>query len=86
MTAQVVYLLCALTSLVCAGLLTRSYLADRTRLSLWSSLCFVGLAVNNSLLFVDSVVTMPPGFALCRTGLAVASMALLIYGLVWEVH
>jgi hypothetical protein len=86
MTAQIVYSLCALTSLCCAGLLIRSYMIDRTRLSLWSALCFVGLAINNSLLFMASVVHFPEDFALYRTALAVASMAVLIYGLVWEVH
>ena len=86
MTAQVVYLMCALTSVACAVLLIRGYLADRTRLSLWSSLCFGGLAVNNSLLFVDSVIRLPGDFMFYRTSLALVAMGLLLYGLVWEVH
>lgn len=49
--ATAVYILCAVTSVLCAGLLVRSYLRSRVRLLLWSALCFVGLAVNNVLLF-----------------------------------
>jgi hypothetical protein len=86
MTAQVVYLLCALTSVACAVLLVRSYLAARTPLLLWSSLCFVGLALNNSALFLDSVITLPAGFVIFRTAVALAGVGLLLYGLIWEVH
>lgn len=54
--AEAVYVLCALTSLVCAGVLLRSYRRNPMRLILLTSLCFVGLAVNNVLLFIDLVV------------------------------
>lgn len=85
--AELVYLLCALTSFACAALLIRSYRSARTRLLLWSSLCFAGLAANNSLLFVDLVLT-PPDFDLSiyRGCLALGSMLVLIYGLIWEVQ
>ncbi len=86
MTAQVVYLLCAVTSVACAVLLVRSYLAARTRLLLWSSLCFAGLALNNTALFLDSVIALPSGFVVFRTAVALAAVCLLIYGLIWEAH
>ena len=54
--AEAVYLLCAATSMVCAGLLLRAWARGRQRLLLWSSLCFVALAANNVLLFVDRVI------------------------------
>ena len=54
--AEVVYILCALTSLACAVLLIRGYRRSRSRLLLWSCLGFVALAANNVLLFVDLVV------------------------------
>ena len=54
--AELVYVLCAATSLLCAVLLLRGYLASRTRLLFWASLCFVGLALNNILLFLDLIV------------------------------
>ena len=44
--AETVYILCALTSVFCAVLLMRSYRRQRTRLLLWSTLCFAGLAIN----------------------------------------
>ena len=54
--ATIVYLLCALTSLLCAGLLLREFLRRRTRLLLWSSVSFFGFALNNGLAFTDFVV------------------------------
>lgn len=45
-----VYALCALTSLVCAIMLTRGYRRSRVRLLLWSALCFACFALNNVLL------------------------------------
>jgi hypothetical protein len=44
--AMTVYLLCMLTSAVCAALLWREYHRASVRLLLWSSLSFVGWAVN----------------------------------------
>ena len=57
--AEVVYVLCALTSNACAVLLLRGSLASRTRLLFWGSFCFTGLALNNVLLYVDLVMTPP---------------------------
>ena len=54
--AAIVYVLCFVTSLVCAWLLGRSYRHGRTRLLLWSSICFVLLAANNLALVLDLVV------------------------------
>jgi hypothetical protein len=82
--AETIYLLCALTSLACAGLQIRSYARNRTRLLLWSSLCFTGLAANNFLLAIDRIVTPTPEFELLRVGLSVAAMFVLIFGLIWD--
>lgn len=82
--AEVVYILCAFTSLFCAILLFRSYRQNRTRLLMWSTLCFVGLAINNLLLVVDLVLVAHIDFGLVRSGTAVASMFLLVVGLIWE--
>ncbi len=81
---EAVYLLCALTSVVCAVLLVRSYLRQRTRLLMWSALCFVGLALNNILMFVDLVVIPDIDLALVRSGTALLSLLLLLIGLLWE--
>jgi hypothetical protein len=82
--AEVVYILCALTSLGCALLLARGYLRTRSRLLLWSCLCFLGLAANNVLLFVDLVMVPSIDLSVLRTGTAVGGLALLVYGLVWD--
>lgn len=82
---ELVYVLCALTSVLCAGLLLRSYFSNKSRLLLWSTLCFVGLAINNVLLFIDLVLTGPDlDLRFFRSGSALVAMALLTIGLVWE--
>ena len=82
--ATLVYALCALTSLACAVLLLRGYRASRARLLLWSGLCFAGLALNNVLLLIDKRVVPTLDLSLWRTLPALAGVALLLYGLVWE--
>jgi hypothetical protein len=82
--AELVYVLCALTSVLCAGLLLRSYLANRTRLLLWSTLCFVGLALNNIFLFVDLVLVPDFDLRWARSGSAIVGLATLLIGLVGE--
>ena len=83
--AHIVYLLCLATSLVCMLLLWRGYLRSRTSLLLWSALCFVGLAFNNLLLFLD-VVIFPVEVDLLpyRVATLLAGIGLLLYGFVWE--
>jgi hydrogenase/urease accessory protein HupE len=82
--AEAVYLLCAITSVACAALLVRSYRRQRTRLLLWSTLCFVGLAANNILMFVDLVVVPELDMSLLRTATALGAVVLLLIGLLWE--
>ena len=80
--AEAVYLLCATTSLLCATLLLRSYRRNRLRLILWTSLCFVGMAVNNVLLFVDLGIATTLDLSVWRNATALGSVALLLYGLI----
>lgn len=82
--SEVVYILCAFTSTACAVLLLRGYFASRQRLLFWSALCFVGLAINNVLLFLDLVVVTQIDLSLARSGAGVAALVVLIFGLVWE--
>lgn len=83
--AELVYIFCGITSLACVWLQVRAYRRTRLRLLLWSSLCFLGLSINNSLLFVD-LVLFPEvfGITLFRTGVSLAGVSALIYGLVWD--
>jgi hypothetical protein len=84
--AEAVYLLCALTSVACAFLLVRTYRANRTHLLLWSSVCFVGLAFNNVLLFVDLVLVPGPDFDLSYARAISGFLAVLslLVGLIWS--
>ena len=82
--ARIVYVLCAVTSLGCAVLLITGYRRSRSRLLLWSSMCFVGLAANNALLVIDRVILRDLDLATWRLVPAVLGMGVLVYGLVWE--
>jgi hypothetical protein len=82
--ATIVYGLCAATSIACAVLLLRGYAASGARLLLWSGLCFTGLATNNVILLVDLSVVPAVDLSFYRTLPALAGVALLLYGLVWE--
>ena len=79
-----VHLLCALTSLACAVLLLRGWRRSRVRLLLWSGLCFVGLALNNVLLVIDVHVAPDRDLSLVRTLPALAGVALLLWGFIWD--
>ena len=82
---DVVYVLCALTSLAAATLLARGYVRTRTRLLLWSSLCFAGFAISNLLLVVD--LTLFPEtieLLIVRQIPSLIGLALLLYGLIWD--
>ncbi|MFY9803799.1 MAG: DUF5985 family protein [Candidatus Acidiferrales bacterium] len=82
--AQAVYLLGALTSLLCAILLLRGYQRGRKKLLLWSGLCFAGLTIANALIFVDLVLLPTVDLFAYRLAVTAVSMALLLYGLIWE--
>jgi hypothetical protein len=79
------YSLSVLTCLACTVLLYRAYVKTKQRLLLWSTLCFVGLSVNNILLFVDLVV-FPTEIDLrsWRLGGALLGLMFLLYGFIWE--
>jgi Family of unknown function (DUF5985) len=83
--AEAAYILCAVTSAVCAVLLLRAYLRTRVRLLLWSTLCFLLLTVNNVLLVIDLVI-VDSGTDLTevRTGSGLAGLLLLLYGLIYD--
>ena len=82
--ATAVYILSALISLACAVLLLRSFAHARTGLLLWAAVCFLGLTLNNTLLFVDKVVATDVDLSLWRTIPALAGMLALVFGLLWE--
>jgi hypothetical protein len=84
MMGEAIFALCALTSLAFAALLLRSYARTRARLLLWSSICFVGLALNNILLFVDLILVPDVDLSVLRAAIALASVAFINFGLIWD--
>jgi hypothetical protein len=82
--ANVVYILCFATSALCAVLLYRGYRSSGARLLFWSALCFVGLALNNILLLVDLRFVPDVDLSTWRMVPALAGVAVLLYGLIWE--
>jgi hypothetical protein len=80
-----VYVLGTLVAGLCALLLLRGYVRTRTRLLLWSGLCFGGLMLSNALLFVDLVLLgETTTLYTWRLGVAAVAMLLLVYGLITE--
>jgi drug/metabolite transporter superfamily protein YnfA len=82
--AEIVYALCAMTSIVCASLLLRSYRRTQSRLLLWSGICFIGLALNNVLLFTDLVVVTEVDLSAGRDLTAFGGISVLALGLLWD--
>ena len=80
----IVYGLCVVTSAICAWLLLRGYARSSVPLLLWSGLCFIGLTLNNLLLFVDVHVVPLVDLSAWRTIPALAGVLLLLYGMIWE--
>ena len=79
-----VYILCMLTSLASAVLLARAATGTGRRLLLCSAAAFAGMALNNVALFVDTVVVSHEDWSTVPHLIALASAAILVYGLIWE--
>jgi hypothetical protein len=82
MIAQVVYMLCGITSATCALLLLRGYAKSRSNLLLSSGLCFALLAVSNVILFIDLVLTPPTlDLSVLRNSITALAHIVLVLGL-----
>ena len=79
-----VYLLCFLTSLICALLLGRSYARTRTRMLLWSAICFGFLALANLFVVFDLLVFPAVDLRPVRLWLSLAAVAILLFGFIWD--
>lgn len=75
-----------LTCAACTVLLLRDYRRTRVRLLLWSALCFVGLTLNNLLVFLDLVVFVERDLRIPRLIAALAGMLCLLYGFIWDAN
>jgi hypothetical protein len=81
-----VYLLCFATSAACAWLLWRSYRRSGARLLLWSCLCFVFLAANNSVVVFDLLILPQVNLRAVRLLLALAAVSILLFGFIWDLE
>lgn len=82
--ASLVYAWCAATSVTCAMLLLRAYVRQPAKFLLWSSLCFMGLAANNLLLFIDLVLVPSIDLSLYRDLTATLAILVMLFGLIWH--
>jgi hypothetical protein len=82
--AEAIYLLCAGTSLAAAILLLRQYAARKSPILLWSCIGFLGLALNNVLVYLDFGLLPTVDLALPRSLSAAGAMLALVYGLIRE--
>jgi len=80
--ATAIYALCAVTSSACGWLLLRAHMRAPSQLLLWSTVCFVLLAVNNLMLVVDLRVFQETDLAALRNATALAGLVALLYGLI----
>ena len=81
---SVVNILGTLTAIVAALLLYRGYGRTRRRLLLWAALCFLALAIENGILFVDRFIVPETDLVILRYIVAAVGIASLTFGLVWE--
>lgn len=87
LTADAVYLLCALTSLICGLMLLRGYWHTRTPLLAWTAVCFFGLFVNNLMVLIDLdtiVFSQVTNLSVWRLVPACIGLSALCYGLIAE--
>lgn len=84
MIGSLIYLLCALTSWACAVLLLRAHAHRPTRLLFWSGAGFCAIGASNLLLFVDRILVPASDLTVLRSGLTLAGVCLLLWGLIGE--
>ena len=79
-----VYILCAATCLLCALMLFRGYARSKVRLLLWSGLCFLGLMLDNAILYVDVIVVPDVDLSVWRKMPGLIAIMPLLFGFIWE--
>lgn len=80
---EIVYILCALTSLGCTWLLIGRYRKSHVDLLFWSAIAFLLLTVTNILLFIDLGLIGPESdLSLYRNGATLVGIIVLLYGLI----
>jgi hypothetical protein len=82
MMQDLVYVLCALTNIVCATLLLRSYFRFRVKLVFWGAIFFICFALSNIVLFIDLVLLPTFDLSLYRHALTLIGLGAMIFGLI----
>jgi hypothetical protein len=79
-----VFFLCIVTSVICTWLLFRGWRRTGTRLLMWSALCFLGLAANNIIVFIDIVVLPDIDLRPLRLATSLIAVSVMLWALIWE--
>lgn len=82
--AAIIYMLCALTSLLCAWLLFRAYRERKIPLLLWCGLFFAFQAGNNFFLILDKAMFPGADLSVYRSVVALIAIGVLLYGLIMK--
>ena len=82
--SEIIYGLCAITSILCSVLLLRAWRVSRTRLLLWSGICFAGLATTNVILVLDQLVWPDADLLAPRLWISLGALVLMLYGLIFS--
>ena len=81
---QLVYILCAITSLGCTILLFSRYRKSRVNLLFWAGAAFLLFTVTNILLFVDLVIFPTRDLAVWRNLCTLVGVAVLLHALIHD--
>jgi hypothetical protein len=84
--APFVYIMCTVTSGICAALLLREHRRTASRVLLWCGLAFVGFTISNALVFTDFVLVPATSLALVRAIANWMATTVLVVALVWDLE
>ena len=79
-----VFVLCVVTSALCAWLLYRQYRRTPSGLLFWSALCFLALTANNLFVVFDLILFPNIEFLPYRHAASLIAIGVLLYGFIWE--
>ena len=80
--AETVYIVCAITSLLCSVLLLKRYGQSRSDLLLWSGVAFLCFTIAGILLFVDLALVPQMDLMMYRNLTTLAGVLVLLYALI----
>jgi hypothetical protein len=81
---EIVYFLCAATSLLCTVLLSIRYHKSRVNLLFWCAAGFFAFTVTNILLFIDLAVVIDRDLSIWRNIVTLLGVSVMVYGLITE--